>query len=242
MSIYAMADLHLPLSVNKPMDIFGARWTDYVNKIKKNWCAVVNDDDTVIIPGDISWAINLEEAKKDFEFIESLPGKKLLGKGNHDFWWTTMAKNRKFLDDNGFKSIDFLHNNAYLIEDFIICGTRGWYVDEKLQNTKNDAEYEKIVLREASRLKMSIEEAISLRGDSNKQILVFLHFPPVFNSFICDQIVDVLCEYGIKNCYFGHIHGVYNVPKSFVYRDINFTLISADYLNFVPMIVMPYEY
>ena len=242
MSIYAMADLHLPLSVNKPMDIFGARWTDYVNKIKKNWCAVVNDDDTVIIPGDISWAISLDDVKKDFEFIESLPGKKLLGKGNHDFWWTTMSKNRKFLADNGFKSIDFLHNNAYLIEDFIICGTRGWYVDEKLQNTKSDAEYQKIVLREASRLKMSIEEAISLRSDSDKQILVFLHFPPVFNSFICEEIVDVLSNYDIKNCYFGHIHGVYNIPKSFIYRNINFTLISADYLNFIPMIVMPYEY
>ena len=174
MSIFAMADLHLPLSVNKPMDIFGARWQDYVNKIKKNWCAIVNDDDTVIIPGDISWAISLDEAKEDFAFIESLPGKKLLGKGNHDYWWSTMSKNRSFLAENGFKSIDFLFNNAYEVEDYIVCGTRGWYIDEKLQNVSNgNVEYEKIVAREASRLRMSLDEAVKLKGDSNKEILVF---------------------------------------------------------------------
>ncbi len=242
MSIFAMADLHLSLSVNKPMDIFGQRWQNYVDKIKKNWCAIVNDDDTVIIPGDISWAIDLDEAKADFEFIESLPGKKLIGKGNHDYWWSTMSKNRKFLDDNGFKTIDFLFNNAYEVEDYIICGTRGWYIDEKLQNTKTDAEYPKIVAREASRLKLSLDEALKLKGDNNKQILVFLHFPPVYNSFICDEIVDVLLQYNIKNCYFGHIHGTYNIPKVVNYKGIDFCLISADYLNFIPMIVMPYNY
>ena len=238
MSVFAMADLHLPLSVNKPMDIFGSRWQDYVNKIKKNWCAVVKDSDTVIISGDISWAIDLNEAKKDFEFIESLPGKKLLGKGNHDYWWGTMSKNRNFLKENGFTTIDFLFNNAYEVEDFIICGTRGWYIDEKLQNANcADAEYRKIVSRETSRLKTSIEEAIKLCPDRSKEILVFLHFPPVFGSFICEEMIDVLEYYGIKRCYFGHIHGLYSVPSKTVLRGIEFSIISADYLNFLPSLI-----
>ena len=179
MSIYVMADLHLSNSTNKPMGVFGSRWTDHMDKIRKNWCAIVNDDDTVIVPGDISWAIDYNEAYKDFDFINSLPGKKLLGKGNHDYWWGTMAKNRTFVNTNGFNSIDFLYNNAYKVEDYIVCGTRGWYVDEKLQNESSDPEYQKIINREAQRLKMSLEEAIKLKT-ANEQILVFLHFPPVF--------------------------------------------------------------
>lgn len=237
-----MADLHLSCSVNKPMDIFGSRWTDYMQKIKKNWSSIITEDDTVIIPGDISWAIDYNEAYEDFKFIDSLPGKKIIGKGNHDFWWNTMAKNRNFLTESNFKSIDFLHNNAYKIEDYIICGTRGWYVDEKLQNgATKDAEYSKIVSREAQRLRMSLDEAKKLQ-QNNEQILVFFHFPPVFNSFVCDEFVDILLEYNIKNCYFGHIHGVYNVPRTINYKDINFTIISSDYCNFVPMIIMPIEY
>ena len=214
MSIYTIADLHLSLTVNKPMDVFGSRWTNHAEKIKKNWCAIVNDDDTVIVPGDISWGIDYEEAKLDFEFIESLPGKKILGKGNHDYWWGTMAKNKSFCNENNFKTIDFLFNNAFKVDEYIICGTRGWYVDEKLQNASNDVEYAKIVSREASRLRTSLEEAKKLQ-ESNEQILVFFHFPPVFGSFVCDEFIDILLEYGIKNCYFGHIHGTYNVPKTF---------------------------
>lgn len=241
MSIFAIADLHLSLSVDKPMDVFGARWTDYMEKIRKNWCAIVNDDDTVIVPGDISWAIDYSEAKLDFEFIEKLPGKKLIGKGNHDYWWGTMAKNKAFCNELGLKTIDFLFNNAFKVENYIICGTRGWYVDEKLQNTSNDVEYQKIVNREASRLKMSLDEAKKLQ-ENGEQILVFFHFPPVFNNFVCDEIVDVLHEYKIKQCYFGHIHGSYNIPKTIEYKGISFTLVSADYLNFVPIILVPYEY
>lgn len=242
MSVFVMADLHLSLSANKPMDVFGNRWQGYIDKIRKNWCAIVNDDDTVIIPGDISWSINIDEADNDFAFINSLPGKKLLGKGNHDYWWGTMSKNRTYVQEKGFKTIDFLFNNAYEVENYIVCGTRGWYIDERLQNPTNDAEYDKIVAREASRLKMSIDEAVKLRADSDRQILVFLHFPPVFGTFICEPIIDVLLEYGIKNCYYGHIHGVYNIPKTTSYKGINLTITSADFLNFVPMILMPYDY
>lgn len=242
MSIYVMADLHLSTSTDKSMSVFGARWTDYMTKIKKNWSKIITDEDTVIVPGDISWAINYEQAYSDFKFINELPGKKLLGKGNHDYWWGTYAKNKRFVEENGFNTIDFLYNNAYLVEDYIVCGTRGWYVDEKMQSiSSDDAEYQKIVNREASRLKMSLEEAKKLQKN-NEEILVFLHFPPVFNDFICDEIVNVLLEYKIKNCYFGHIHGSYSIPRSFNYKDISFTLVSSDYLNFIPMIVMPFDY
>lgn len=242
MSIYVMADLHLSNSTNKPMDVFGSRWTDHMEKIKKNWCAIINEDDTVIVPGDISWAIDYKEAYDDFKFINSLPGKKLLGKGNHDYWWGTMAKNRAFLKENSFETIDFLYNNAYIVEDYIVCGTRGWYVDEKLQNESSDPEYQKIVAREAQRLRMSLEEAIKLKTEENERILVFFHFPPVFKSFVCDELIDILIEYGITNCYFGHIHGTYNIPRSFNYKGIDFTLISSDFLSFVPMIIMPSDY
>ena len=241
MSIFALADLHLSLSVNKPMNIFGPRWNDHAEKIKKNWCAIVSSDDTVIIPGDISWGIDYDEAALDFQFIESLPGKKILGKGNHDYWWGTMAKNKAFCENLGLKTIDFLFNNAYKVENYIICGTRGWYVDEKLQNTANDVEYAKIVAREASRLRTSLEEAKKLQ-ENNEQILVFFHFPPVFNSFVCDEFVEILLEYGIKHCYFGHIHGSYNIPKTTEYKGISFSLISADFLSFIPMIIMPFDY
>ena len=241
MSLFVMADLHLSTTTNKPMDVFGARWTDYMEKIKKNWSLVVTEEDTVIVPGDISWAISYDEAIEDFKFIESLPGKKLLGKGNHDYWWGTMAKNRNFLAENKLETIDFLFNNAYKVENFIICGTRGWYVDEKLQSTDNDVEYEKIVARETARLKTSIEEALKLQ-ENNEEILVFFHFPPVFKNFVCNEFIEVLKHYNIKNCYFGHIHGVYNVPRSFTYEGINFTLVSSDFNNFVPMIIMPYNY
>ena len=230
MSIFTMADLHLSLTVNKPMNIFGSRWTDHTEKIRKNWCAIVNDDDTVIIPGDISWAIDYDEAILDFQFIESLPGKKILGKGNHDYWWGTMAKNRAFCDSLGLKTIDFLFNNAFKVENYIICGTRGWYVDEKLQATTNDVEYSKIVTREASRLRTSLEEAKKLQGNG-EQILVFFHFPPVFNTFVCEEFIDILLEFGIKNCYFGHIHGSYSIKKTTEYKGISFSIISADYLN-----------
>ncbi|MGM9645957.1 MAG: metallophosphoesterase [Eubacteriales bacterium] len=238
MSLFAMADLHLPLSVDKPMDIFGPKWQDYVRKIKKNWCAVVTPEDTVIVPGDVSWSMSLNDSLNDFQFIDELPGKKLIGKGNHDYWWATMSKNRAFVKEQGFDTIDFLFNNAYKVENFIICGTRGWYVDEKAQGSNSGADYEKIVLREAARLKIGLDEAVKLRGDGNEEILVFFHFPPIFNSFVCDEIVEVLLSYGIKRCYFGHIHGVYNIPRSINYRGINFSIISADYLDFVPMIIV----
>ncbi len=243
MALFSIADLHLSEGKNKPMDVFGSRWSDYTNKLVKSWRAVVGNDDTVVVPGDVSWGMTLKEALDDFRLIDSLPGKKIIGKGNHDFWWETLTKMTRFLDENGIRSISFLHNNAYDTGEFIVCGTRGWYVEERYQNTVGNVDYVKIVTREALRLEASIKEAYLLSEKTGgKKILAYFHFPPVFNGFICREIVDVLKKYSIVNAYFGHIHGTYNVPRTTEFEGIRFTIISADFLNFCPMITAPYDY
>ena len=243
MSLFSIADLHLSGAVDKPMDVFGSRWSDHTAKIVKRWKSVVTDSDTVVIPGDISWGMTLNDALPDFKLIDSLPGKKIIGKGNHDFWWETVTKMKRFFEKNGIETISFLYNNAHETDDFIICGTRGWYVEERLQNTVGDVDYMKIVQREALRLEASIKEAEKISETcGEKPILAYFHFPPVFNGFICRELIDILKAHGIKHVYYGHIHGVYNVPKTFEFEGMEFTIVSADYLNFVPMITAPYEY
>ena len=239
-----MADLHLSSDGTKSMEIFGPRWKDYMNKIRRNWAAVITDEDTVIVPGDISWALKLEDARDDLLFLDSLPGKKLIVKGNHDFWWMTATKMRKMMEENNITTIDFLYNNAYRFEDCIVCGTRGWFVEENQQHTVGNADYLRIVNREVIRLKLSLDAAVKLRDESgeNLPILVFLHFPPVWNGFVCREIVDVLHEYGIKSCYFGHIHGAYYMPRAQEFEGIEFVLTAADALNFAPMPVYADEY
>lgn len=238
MSLFSIADLHLSLSTDKPMDKFGSRWQGYTEKIRKRWCAVVCENDTVVVPGDISWAIDLNEALDDFRFIDSLPGKKIIGKGNHDYWWSTVTKMKAFFSENGITTIDFLYNNAIETEDAIIAGTRGWYVEEKLQVTET-ADYQKIVSRENQRLEMSLAAAKKLQDETSKPILVYFHFPPVFKSFRCDEFIETMKKYNIKNCYFGHIHSNYLIPRSTETDGILMTIISADYLDFVPMITFP---
>lgn len=238
MSLYVISDLHLSTNetTNKSMEKFGTKWKDYHQKLEKYFKAIINEDDTVVIPGDISWAMTLEEAKSDFQFLDSLPGNKIIGKGNHDFWWSTATKINSFFEENNIKSIKLLHNNAYLLEDCIICGSRGWFYDEKQQKTVGDVDYEKIVAREAQRLEISIKEAARIKEENpNLPILVFLHFPPVYADCICDKIMDVLKKYEIRHCYYGHIHNNYSVPRQFTFDNITFTMVAADYLNFAPM-------
>ncbi|MBE6541033.1 MAG: serine/threonine protein phosphatase [Ruminococcaceae bacterium] len=242
MAVYTIGDLHLSLLVNKPMDKFGHRWTGYTEKIEKRWRALVEDGDTVVVPGDISWAMTLDEAAEDFRFIDSLPGRKILGKGNHDYWWTTVTKMKKFLSDIGISSIDFLQNNAFRVGDgekqMIICGTRGWFIDEKLQATPNPTDYEKLVSREVIRLTNSLSEGVKLRrepdGEESAPIKVFLHFPPVFGDFIVPELIDTMRSFGVSECFFGHIHGKYSHPQTTVYDGIKFTMISADFIDFYP--------
>lgn len=240
MSIFVIGDLHLSTNqkTNKSMEKFGKRWQGYTDKLRKNWEAVVSPEDTVIIPGDISWAMKLEEALSDFTFIESLPGKKLIGKGNHDFWWTTASKMNAFFEENHIQSVKILNNNAYLIENQVICGTRGWFLDEKQQVTVGSVDYDKIVNREVIRLKLSLDSALQLQEEAfavssvKPPISVFLHFPPVWLDFVCRPFVDLLHEYGNPNCYFGHIHGVYNLPRAYEFEDIHFHLIASDAMDF----------
>ncbi|MBQ8641364.1 MAG: metallophosphoesterase [Clostridia bacterium] len=238
MSLFSISDLHLSGSVPKSMEVFGRRWTGYTDKIEKRWRAVVTDNDTVVIPGDVSWAMTLPEAETDFRFLCSLPGRKILGKGNHDFWWTTVTKMHRYLEELGITGIDFLFNNAFRAEGFIICGTRGWFIEEGKQISVNPVDYAKLVARETLRLELCITEAEKLRTGS-EEILVYLHFPPVFGSFVCREFVDVLRAHGIRRCFYGHIHGNYVLEPVTEYEGIRFGIISADYLDFIPLHTPP---
>lgn len=237
MAIYTIADLHLSINdqTNKSMEVFGSRWNGYVEKLENHWRNTVKPEDTVIIPGDISWALALDEAKQDLCFLDALPGNKLIGKGNHDFWWSTASKIHAFFKENDIHTISLLHNNAYKVENKIICGTRGWFTDDSQQLTVSQTDYNKIVNREVIRLELSLGQGVALQSiDEPEEILVFLHFPPVWGNFICEEIVATLQKYGVKNCYFGHIHGGYSLPSVLYYNDIRFVRISADHLSFLP--------
>ncbi len=242
MAIFVLSDLHLSTdsSRNKSMDVFGDRWRDYMVKIQKNWNAVVGENDTVIVPGDISWATRLEEAYSDLDYINKLNGKKLIGKGNHDFWWTTAKKMYEFFDKNGFDTIEILYNNAYVVEDRIVCGTRGWFPDESKQVVVGDVDYQKIVNREVGRLKLSLDAAKKLQTEEKENgrelpIEVFLHFPPIWAGLCMQEMLDTLESYGIKQIYFGHIHSAYNAQRTFEHQNMTFTLTSSDFLNFYPL-------
>ena len=248
MALFVLSDPHLSLrDAGKSMEAFGNRWQNYTQRIEKNWRAVVSPDDTVVLPGDISWAMTLEGAKEDFAFLHSLPGRKLIGKGNHDFFWTTASKMNAFFDENGFDSLHILYNNAYLIEGLIVCGTRGWFYDEKLQNTVGEVDYDKIIIREAGRLRLSLEAAKAIQKQEaeatgqEREIGPFLHFPPVFGDFRCREMMDVLCEYGVRRCYYGHIHSDLPDGATGVVDGIHYILCAADHLRFTPMPVFPTE-
>jgi len=237
MSLYAIADLHLSTlkTTDKSMEVFGKSWADYIRRIECNWKRLVTDEDTVIVPGDISWALSLEEAESDFRFLDSLPGKKILGKGNHDFWWCTMRKHNAFFEKIGIKSISFLFNNAHQADNFIIAGTRGWYNDEDAANAPDNADFLKLTNREALRLRASLTEAARLRSEHpEKEIIAFMHFPPFWNGKASDSLIEILKEFEVKRVYYGHIHGNYTVEPTFVYEGIEMSIISADYLGFVP--------
>lgn len=240
MALYVIADLHLSTleSTNKSMEVFGHRWDGYMTRIKNNWERLVTDEDTVVIPGDVSWALSLEEAVSDLKFIDALPGKKILGKGNHDFWWCTMKKHGEMFREQGIETISFLFNNAHETEEYIIAGTRGWYHDEDAKNAPENADFDKLVNREAQRLELSLKKAEELKALSpEKEIIVFMHFPPFWSGKASDGLVDILKAHGIKRVYFGHIHGNYTEPPHFTYDGIEMHMISADYLEFIPKIV-----
>ncbi len=228
MSIYIIGDLHLSFSVDKPMDIFGNNWESHAEKIKSNWLEKVKEEDTVILPGDFSWATYLEETYEDFKFLNDLPGKKIMSKGNHDYWWCTLTSMKKFLKENEFNNIEFLYNNSYLIEDKIIVGTRGWI------NSWRSQENYKILKRENDRLILSIEDGLKKYGN-DKEIIAFIHYPPFYKENVPEEIdfIKTLNKYNIKKCYYAHLHG--DSHKEAVEGNVNeidFKLVSSDYLNF----------
>ena len=229
MSIYAIADLHLSFFHNKPMDIFGDNWENHAEKIKQNWLEKVKEEDYVILPGDFSWEMYLKDTKLDFDFLNKLPGNKILLRGNHDYWWTTITKMNKFIEENNFKNISFLYNNSYLVENKIIVGTRGW----NILDTEADS---KMIKRESARLELSINDGINRFG-TDKEIIAFLHYPPINKSSKANnqdtEFVTTLKKYNIKKCYYGHLHGPsHNDAVEGEIQGIEYKLISADYLNF----------
>ena len=240
MAIYTIADLHLSIAHReKSMHVFGQKWNHYEERLRKNWSAVVSSADSVIIPGDISWSLNLFDSKEDFAFLDSLPGEKYIGKGNHDHWWSTAKKVNAFWQEHGFMTLHMLYNNAYLIEDRIICGTRGWFFDEKAQITVSPTDFETLCNREYLRLKYSLDEGIKLRKAAGKDLplYVFLHFPPIWNGDRCENLLSLLSEYRVSRCYFGHIHGYYREITERDYMGIPLSLISSDHLDFMPLLV-----
>lgn len=229
MAIYVIADLHLSFKIPKPMNIFGDNWEKHEEKIKSDWETKVNDEDVVILPGDFSWAMNLEDTYLDFKYLNELPGKKLLLKGNHDYWWTTITKMRNYLKANNFNTIDFIYNNSYCYENIIITGTRGWTLND-LEGTG------KILNRELGRLELSLQEGIMKYG-TDKEIIVFMHYPPITNSSLLNNLelkfVEIMKKYNVSKCMYGHLHGrSHKDAIEGIVEGIEFTLVSGDYLDF----------
>ncbi len=229
MSIYTIGDLHLSFSQNKPMNIFGDNWNGHADKIRKNWIEKVNKEDFVVLPGDFSWAMYLKDTYKDFEYLEKLPGNKILLKGNHDYWWSGLSKMNEYLKENNFNNINFLYNNSYLVENTIIAGTRGWNLTDSEDN-------EKMLNRECIRLKLSLEDGVNKFG-RDKEIIVFMHYPPISKAGISNgytkKYISIMKEYGVKKCYYGHLHGTSHSEAIEGNVDgIEFYLVSSDYLDF----------
>lgn len=221
MALFTISDLHLSFTANKPMDKFYG-WENYVDKIYARWQKTVSANDTVVLPGDFSWALKLEDALQDFLFLENLNGKKILLKGNHDLWWSTRKKIEEFFAQHQIGTVSLVHNSVCEAEEFCVCGTRGWFFD--------DAANRKILLREAMRLQTSLQ----LAQQTGKRIAVFLHYPPVYNGQVCEEIFSVLQKYGVQTVYYGHIHGAGRNYAVTEWKGIRFKLISCDCIDFTP--------
>ncbi len=227
MSLYAIGDLHLSFANDKPMDVFGEKWRDHENKLKNGFSAL-GPEDLTILCGDLSWAMGMEESLADFRFIEELPGKKIILKGNHDFWWSTATKAKKFFAEHQIESIEILNNNCFFWGEYALCGTRGWFYEEET-GLEHDR---KIMRREIMRLEASLDAA----GDREK--LVFLHYPPIYQKYRCEEILELLQKHRVKLCCYGHIHGR-GIEKAFNgrYGCTQFRLVSADAVDFAPVLL-----
>ncbi len=229
MSVYTIADLHLSKSTDKPMDVFGDFWEQHEERLVEGF-SKLSEDDVTIIPGDISWGMTLRESLLDFKLIDSFPGRKIISKGNHDYWWDTASKIKRFFAENDIKTIELLHNNAFKISDVAICGTRGWFFEQE------DGKSRKIYEREIGRLRRSLEEGKKL---SANKLLCFLHYPPICAGYECEEITDMLSEFGVEACFYGHLHGFgHKSAFSGMHKNVKYTLVSADYLKFNPLFIV----
>lgn len=228
MALYAIGDLHLCLGAPKPMDIFGGAWVGYMQKLQEG-IADIGPDDTTVLLGDLSWALDLAEAREDFAWINQIPGRKIILKGNHDYWWSTASKFYKFCEENDFSNQFILNNNHYEYEGCAICGTRGWFFEEE----RSGAHDEKIFKRELLRLESSLQSAGSLPK------IVFLHYPPKYKGYECQEIIDLMKRYDVRQCYYGHLHGPsHALAMEGLWDGIEYKLVSADRLNFRPMRIL----
>lgn len=229
MALYAIGDLHLCLGAPKPMDVFGGAWVGYMEKLEAG-LSVITPEDTTVLMGDLSWAMGLENAQADFAWINRIPGKKILLKGNHDYWWSTAAKFQKFCLDNGFENMSILNNNCFEYDGWAICGTRGWYYEENRSGTHD----EKVFRRELIRLETSLKAA----GDKPK--MVFLHYPPRSKGYTCPEILELLEKYEVRRCFYGHLHGPsHKVVMEGLWDGIEYRLLSSDYIGFHPAMILP---
>lgn len=226
MALYAIGDTHLSLSSDKPMDVFGRNWEGYVEKLAEGLGAL-SDEDTIVLCGDLSWGMSLPEAKEDFSFLNRMPGRKILLKGNHDYWWNTVSKMNAFFAGNNFTTLHILHNNCYEYGPYALCGTRGWFYEED-----RGVHSEKVFRRELLRLETSLKAA----GDREK--ICFLHYPPCYQGYVCREIIDLLEQYRVEKCYYGHLHGSgHRLAIEGRYGAVDYHLVSADYLRFKPQII-----
>lgn len=229
MALYAIGDLHLCLGAPKPMDIFGGAWVGYMDKLRDG-VSVIGPEDTTVLLGDLSWALDLNAAKADFAWINEIPGKKIILKGNHDYWWSTAAKFRKFCEENGFHDMEVLNNNCFFYDGWAICGTRGWYFEEN-RSSEHD---EKVFKRELIRLETSLKAA----GETPK--MVFLHYPPRSKGFECPEILELFQKYEVRRCYYGHLHGPsHKLAIEGMWDCVDYALLAADFINFRPRLVLP---
>lgn len=229
MALYAIGDLHLCLGAPKPMDVFGGAWVGYMEKLRDG-LSVIRPDDTLVLLGDLSWALSLSEAKEDFAWIDQFPGRKIILKGNHDYWWSTAAKFYNFCAENGFSDQWILNNNHYVYDGWAICGTRGWFFEED----KSGEHDEKVFKRELLRLEASLQSA----GDLPK--MVFLHYPPKYKGYECPEILDLLKKYDVRRCFYGHLHGgSHGLAVEGLWDGVEYRLVSADRLNFSPFMIIP---
>ena len=229
MALYAIGDLHLCLGAPKPMDIFGGAWIGYMDKLEEG-LSVITEEDTTVLCGDLSWALSLEDSVADFAWIcKHIPGKKIILKGNHDYWWSTAAKFNKMCVQNGFANLYLLNNNCYEYGDLAVCGTRGWFFEEDRCGEHD----EKVFKRELLRLEASLKAA------GEKQKLVFLHYPPRYKGYTCQEILDMLAKYEVRRCFYGHLHGPsHKLAMEGQWDGVEFRLIAADYLDFKPFSVI----